>query len=769
MLDREPARSGADEIPRNGVVGTGTPVTDARMKVTGRLRYVDDMKLPGMLHAKVLFSPVAHARIKRIDTSKARSLPGVRAVVTYEDSPQTLFNANGEDADVLPSQKVLDSRVRYFGDMVAGVAADTVDIAAHAVSLIDVEYEELPCYLDAEAASAPGAVPLHPEVRPDTNVLMEVVKTSGDVLRGFERADLVLDQRFEVPAIHHAAMEPHVCICDYDAMGKLTVWTPTQDVFGQRANLAKAFGLPQSRVRVVDPGMGGGFGGKIDLVCEPVCSLLAMKAGRPVKLCLTRAEDVMCGPTRHAEIIYAKTGFTAAGEMCACDYTVYLSCGAQSGGSMSVAWAAGGKFFKAFKCPDMRYRAVPAYTNRSSAGAMRGFGSPQMFYVFGCQFNEAARRLGLDAADVFSMNLRDPDEVDGIGEPVGNFRAKDCVERGRALFGWDAARAAARKANAAGGRYRVGVAINVAPHGSSLFGIMPDTCGVMIKMNEDGSITLFTGVSDMGNGSNTVQAMIVSEVLGIPIGHIALVHTDTESTLYDVGAFGSRGTYVGGGAALKCARLARRAIVREAVELLGCAASQVRLRDDGCEVAGDPSRRVTMRQVAEHAHACERDVSVSAMHGTEAAPISAGAHFCQVRVDTRTGEVRVERYAAVHDVGRPLNPMGLEGQVHGGVQMGLGYALSEGLQVDERGRMRRRNLRDCHLFRSTDMPRDIRVEFLDSCEHTGPFGAKSVGECGTVPVAGCVAAAVGQALGTSFTKLPIAKEDVLCALMEQGR
>lgn len=748
------------------MVGRAHPVHDARLKVTGQLCYVDDMHLPGMLYGKVLRSTRPHARIVSIDTSKAKALPGVQAVVTHLDAPQVRFNANGEDTDVLPSERILDDIVRFVGDKVAAVAAETPEEAEQALKLIDVTYEDLPAYFDPEEAATPDAYPIHPELRPKGNVLIPVDKSAGDVDAALAAADVVVEGRYEVPAIHHAAIEPHVAIASYDASGKLTVWTPTQDVFGQRANLSKALGLPENRVRVLNPAMGGGFGGKIDLVCEPIASLLSMKCGRPVKLVLSRAEDILSGPTRHAEVIYSRMGFMSDGTMVACDYKVYLSCGAQSGGSMSVAWAAGGKFFKLFRAPNLRYRAYPVYTNRSSAGAMRGFGSPQLFFVMGSQMNVAAQRLGINVCDLYLKNVNQPNAIDLLGEPIGNMRAADCIRRGRKVFGWEEACKKAENSRRAGGRYLYGCACNVAPHGSSLFGIMPDTCGTMIKMNGDGSATLFTGVSDMGNGSNTTQMLVVAEELGIPLDHIALVKTDTESTLYDVGAFASRGTYVGAGSALACARLVAQRVREEAAELLEVMPEQIELCDNGAQVMGDNGRRVSMRKVAENAHAHERDIVCTKMYGTTAAPISVGAHFCLVRVDTLTGEVNVLRYAAVHDVGRPLNPMGLEGQVGGGIQMGIGYALSEGIVLDENGNQPHHNFRDCHLPRSTDMPRDIQIELLDSEEHTGPFGAKSVGECGTVPVSGCVAAAVGNAVGHEFRSLPIRKEDVLCALRE---
>jgi len=749
--------------PRNGIVGKPTPVFDARLKVTGQLRYVGDMKLPHMLYGKMLLSTHAHARIVSIDTSAAETLPGVRAVVTCRDAPDVRYNGNGEDWDILESERVLDDRVRYVGDRVAGVAADSEGIAAKAVKLIKVEYEDLPAYFDPMSAAAPGAVRLH-EWNENGNVLWEVDNSSGDLDAGLAEADLVLEDDLVVPAVHHAAMETHGCVASFDADGKLTVWSSSQDVFGMRRSLAKVFGLPYSKVRVIAPALGGGFGGKIDLTCEPVAALLSYKCGQPVRLVLNRQEDIAGGPTRHAEKIHVRMGFRATGELTAIDYAVYVAAGAHSGGTMSVCWAAGGKIFKLFKVPNLRYHAIPVYTNTQNAGAMRGFGSPQIFWAFATELSRASRELGIDLADLYDMNLFDPDASDLRGEDLGNYRVRDCLARARELFSWDDEVRAAADQRAEGGRYRVGVGLAVAPHGSSMHGVLADTCGIAIKMNLDGSITLFSGMSDMGNGSNTTQRMVVAEELAMPLENIALVHTDTELTGYDVGIFASRGTYVGAGAALACAREAEARILAEGAELLDTSAEKLRLARNGVEVEADPARWVSMGEVARHAHDAERDIYVGGNYGSTAVPASAGAHMCKVSVDTLTGEVKPLRYVAVHDVGRPLNPMGLEGQVHGGIQMGLGYALSEGLETDETGRLRQRFLRDCHLFRATDMPRDIEVEFLDSEEHTGPFGAKSVGECGLVPVAGAVANAVANACGCSFHRLPIGREDVLCAL-----
>lgn len=752
-----------DQI-KNGVLGSRKPILDATAKVTGQFKYVDDMKLPRMLYGKILHSTVPHARIISIDTAEAEAMPGVEAVVTYKDSPDVRFNANGEDIDVLPSELVFDPIVRYIGDKVAAVAAETPQIAAAALKTIKVEYEELPYVLDPEEALKEDAYPIHE----GGNALWQVDKVTGDLEAGFAEADYVFEGKYEVPAIHHGQIEPHVSISYYDCDGKLTVYTPTQDVFGQRNNLSRIFGLPFNKIRVINPGIGGAFGSKIDLLTEPVGALLSMKTGRPVKITYDRREDITSGVTRHAETMYIKTGVKKDGTITACEYTAYVAAGSNSGATMSAVWAPGGKFFKMFNVPNLRFHALPAYTNTLNGTAMRGFGSPQLFYTMNAHFNEIADKLGMDLAELEYNNMYEPNIVDGLGDPIGNMRGKDCITIGRERFGYEEAlkeQEASRKENS---RYRIGVGFAAAPHGCSMFGVMPDTAGVMIKMNEDGSLTMFTGVSDMGNGSNTTQLLTVSETLGIPTSHIAVVRTDTETTLYDVGIYASRGTYVGSGAALKAAKAARECILREGTDLLGVPADDLELRDNGVYCISDPSRSVTMRQVAENAHAKERDIAVAETFGTTAAPISAGAHFVKVQVDTETGEVTPLKYTAIHDVGTPLNYMNLEGQTHGGIQMGLGYALSEGIIFNERGEVTNKLLRQHKMFNATQMPRDIYVEFLDSYEESGPYGAKSIGECATVPSAPAVANAVSNALGIHFTKLPIRSEDILAKLEEKN-
>ena len=625
---------------RNDMIGKNIPVWDAAMKVTGRKQYVDDMRFPRMLYGKILFSPIAHGRIKSIHLEEAKKVPGVRAIVCYKDSPKIRYNGNVEDKDIAKSELVFDQVVRYVGDKVAAVAAETKEAAEQAIRLIQVEYEPLPIYTDPEQAMEKDAYPIHE----GGNIIEEVNMSAGDVDKAMEEADYIFEGRYQVPQIHHGAIEPHGAIADYDALGKLTIYTPTQDVFGQRINLSRIFQLPMNRIRVISPAMGGGFGGKIDLIVEPVAALLSMKTGRPVKIVLNRREDM------------------------------------------------------------------------------------------------------------------------GSKESFGNSRQKDCVKKGCELFEWEEGKREQEESKKAGDRYRVGVGMAIAPHGNGIYGVMPDTTGIMLKINEDGSLVLFTGVSDMGNGSLTLQCQIASEVLGITMDRITTVHTDTDTTLPDLGAYASRGTYVSGGAVVKAAKHLRGLLAQEAEEMLHVPKEQIEFSNNHAFDRENAGNSVTIEELAVHAKDThENDFCCSDTFGSYASPISYGCHFAKVSVDTLTGEVKMLSYAAVHDVGKAINPRSVEGQIEGGIQMGIGYALSESLIYDEEGKVKNNSFRNYHMYQADEMPK-TKIALIEKLEETGPYGAKSIGECATVPSATAVANAVSNALDITFCQLPITAERILQAL-----
>lgn len=745
-----------------GIIGQSIPVRDAAMKVTGQLKYAADLEFPRMLYAKVLFSPVAHARIKRIDTSLAEALEGVHAVVCYLNSPDTKYNSCGEEIDGDKTERVFDDTVRYVGDKVAAVAAETVKIAEQAVKLIQVEYEELPFYTEPGDALKEGAYPIHGE----SNVIFPVDMGAGDLETGFKEADYIYEDTYTTPPIHHSAIETHASVAVYESNGKLTVYAPSQDVFGHRSNLSRIFGIPMSRVRVVNPGMGGGFGGKIDMVTEPITALLAIKTGRPVKLVYNRREDITSSRTRHAMEIQIKTGVKKDGTITAQDMEVIVNAGAYAGGTMSIVWAMSGKFFKNHKTPNIRFRARPVYTNTPIAGAMRGFGSPQEFFAQQSQMNKIARDLGISMIDMQLKNLVEPDGFDQRnGQRHGNPRPIDCVKKGMELFGWEEAVKEQAESKAANGRYRIGVGMAAATHGNGVYGVRPDTTGVMLKMNEDGSIVMFTGVSDMGNGSVTTQTQAVAQELGISLDRIECVQSDTDATMFDLGNYSSRGTFVSCSAAVKVAKQVRQELLKEAAELLEADRDLLELENNEVYVRTEPEKRAALEDVVTHAKKVnQRDICCADTFASYALAMSYGAHFVKVSVDTQTGAVKVLDYTAVHDVGKALNPMSVEGQIEGAIQMGMGYALSEGIIIDGKGKVKNTTFKQYHIMGADEMPR-IRVGLVEAIEPTGPYGAKSIGECSVVPSAGAIANAVANAIGCEVHHLPI-KPDVVLKLME---
>lgn len=765
MLQSKEGRETSEQSQRlgssyatKGIIGTGVPVRDAKLKVTGAIAYTADMTFPHMLHAKVLFSPIAHGKIVNIDTSRAEALPGVEAVVCYKNAPNVRYNGNGEDQHDFPSELVFDQVVRYVGDKVAAVAAETLEIAEEAIKLIEVEYEELPFYLDPKEAMKEGAYPIHE----NGNILQEVNLSSGDVEAAMKSADRIYEDTYTLPAIHHSAMEPHVSIANYDRSGKLTVYTPTQDVFGQRVNLAKVFQIPMNRVRIINPVMGGGFGGKIDLITEPITALLAMKTYRPVKLVFTRREDIPSSRTRHAMEVTIKTGVMNDGTIVAQDITSIINAGAQTSCTMSVTWAMGGKYFKLHKNQNIRFRGIPVYTNCAVASAMRGFGSPQAFFGQQRQMNQIAKELGINITDMQLLNLVEPwDRESGGNMTTGNARPRDCVKLGMKYINWDACVKEMEEAAGLKGRYRIGIGMAVAAHGNGLYNIMPDTTGIIIKMNEDGSATLYTGVSDMGNGSVTLQTMAVSEILGISLERIACIQADTEATMFDLGAYASRGTFVGLQAAKLVAEKVREKLSLEASELLGESTENLEFRDNYVYSLNDESKQASLGELVMYAHnKNNRDICVTDTFSIKANAVSYGAHFAKVQVDTFTGQVKMLDYASVHDIGRAINPMSLEGQMEGSVQMGIGYALSEEIQYNEKGKIINTNFQKYHIQTAEEMPH-IHVGMIEEYEASGPFGAKSIGECAVVPSIGAIANAVSNALDCDFHDLPLRPDRVL--------
>lgn len=727
-------------------IGDSLPIRDAELKVTGRKQYVGDMRVPGMLHAALLCSSLPHARIKSISTDRARALPGVRDVVTYREDPGVLFNSATRfyEHQIPNTERIFDSTVRYVGDRVAAVAADTPEIAQRALELIDVDYEPLPFYTDVETAAREGAYPIHGE----SNVITTMVHNAGDLEAGFARADRIFEDRYSTPPIHHGAIERHVAIADYDYTGKLTIISPNQNVFGYRIILSRIFGLPMSRVRVSSPAIGGSFGGKLEMTIEPVAALLSMRTGRPVRLELSRKQCINATRTRHGSVVYLRTGVKNDGTLVAQDIRIMTNTGAYAGSCMNVLGALSHKVFKMYKCPNIRFTGQPVYTNTPVGGAMRGYGSPQAFFGQQRQLQKIAKALQISLAELQLKNLVEPDALDPIGfYSLGNPRPLDCLRRGLELAeNWG-------PLDDEGGKYAIGAGLAMGAHGNGCFGAHRDQICLMIKMNEDGTCVLYTGSHDMGNGSVTAQTQIISSILHIPTGWITVVEADSDACPWNLGDYASHGIYVAGSAAKKAAEAVARELQKEAAALLGEPEEGLTLEEGGVRSAAT-GELTPLDQVMIHAqNVSHREIICQETYAMPAGPTSYGAHLARVRVEKATGKVAVTDYVAVHDVGKVVNRMSIEGQLHGGIHMGMGYALCEGLSFDEEGRSCNDSFVTNPILRSHQMPR-IQVDFIEETEPTGPFGAKSIGEAAVVPAAPAVINAIENALGVEINDLP---------------
>ncbi len=745
------------------LIGTPCPIDDAARKATGQLRYVDDVKLPGMLYARVLFSPVPHAKIKLLDTSEAERMDGVRAVVSYQNTPEVYYNSSGETLDIFKTERVFDDVVRYVGDRVAAVAADTPALAKQALAAIRVQYDPLPANFDPEAGMADDAYVLHTHGGLQRGNLMETVTQScGDVDAAMEKAAHVFDDTYTVPPIHHGAIEPHAAIADYDASGKLTVYTASQDSFAVRTNLSRIFSLPMNRVRVSVPAIGGAFGGKVDMILEPVAAALSIQCGRPVKLVYSRREDIVSTRTRHAMKIRLRTAVSDDGTILAEDMRVLCNAGAYASGTSNIVWAMCGKFFKVHQCPNIRFTGYPVLTNTPVGGPMRGFGSPQLFFAQQRQMNRIAKALHLDMLALQTRNLTFPDGVDyRFDLPHGSAQPRACLERAKELIRYD--EAVLEQERTKNARFRIGVGVGVGAHGNGMFGIRTDITALILKMNGDGTCTLFSGAHEMGNASLTLQKQMVAETLSIPLSHLSVVSADTELTPYQLGDYSSRGAFVSGRAALLVAEDMKQKLIACARALFLLPEAVVTLENG--RATADSGQSASIEELVQFSRHKQLTELISARTGAaNAAVVSYGAHIAKVRVDTMSGSVELLSYAAVHDLGYAINPLSVRGQIEGAVQMGAGYALSEGVFLDEGGRVKNTTLKSYHMLRANEMPKELSVDWLNIPEPAGPHGAKSIGECAVVPAAAAIANAVGNAIDRPTNDLPLTRERILALL-----
>ncbi|MEM3021039.1 MAG: xanthine dehydrogenase family protein molybdopterin-binding subunit [Candidatus Caldarchaeum sp.] len=744
---------------RYRVIGRSVPKIDGGMKVSGGSKYIDDLELPCMLHGKILRSRYPHARILRISTERAWRIPGVRAVITGFDFR---FNNMGVLKDHPPLKT---GKVRSVRDEVAAVAAETVEEAERALEEIEVEYEPLEGVFDPEEASKPGAPLVHEEAGSNVVDLGFRFTTSDDrrFSEIFTKAAATVEDRYQVQYMNASPLGTMGCIAHYDAVGELTVYTNTQAPFLYRHELAKTLGFNPAKIRVVQPEIGGAFGRGMDIYpLDPITAALSIKTRRPVKIVFTREEELQYAPPRQPAIIEMRTAADRDGRLLARDARVVLDAGAYVSwgpfdGRVMMATATG-----LYSVAEVRFVATVVYTNNPYTGTQRGAGNPQITFAIEQQMDMLAEELGMDPVEFRMLNANKPYTTTPQGMKITTCELKECLRRAAEEVGW-------RGRGRAGPNRGIGFASFFHVGGGARV-YRSDGCGTVLSIDDFGVVTVITGSTDLGTGSDTAIAQIVAEELGVQVQNVRVVNDDASIRPWDVGTHASRATFVAGNSALMAARKAKEVILRAAAEALNTQSSELVVEDGVIYSRQSPSKRIELEKVVRRIHFREggSNLVFSAYYdpptemqderwmGNLSAAYSFGVQAALVEVDPETGVVKVLKIVSVHDSGRILNPMAAEGQVHGGVAMGLGYAMYEEMVLDN-GRVVNASLADYLLPTSLETP-PIKVVFVETPDPAGPYGAKGIGETACIPTAAAIANAVYDALGRRVKSLPIKPE-----------
>lgn len=758
------------------VIGQSVPKLEARAKVTGSAVYTEDMYRPRMLHAALLGSPYPHARIARVDTTAARALPGVRAVLTADDLPARLIGHAIHDEPVLARDKV-----RYVGEALAAVAADTLEIARDALRLIDVDYEELPTVMEAGDALANGAPVIHEDLETYTgvvesprhgNVVAHIELETGDVDNAWDACAVVVENEYTIPAAQHVYMETCGALAEVDGSGKITIWSSTQQVFGTQMMVAAALDLPMSKVRCIAPTVGGGFGAKF-LTVEPITAALAMKTRRPVRLILPRDTDMISMRSRHAATVRMKTGAAADGTILARDTEVVLNGGAYADFSPIVLEATMLLAAGPYRIDHVRNIGRAVYTNRLRAGAMRGFGVMQPTFAGESQLDELADKLGMDPFELRLKNVKQSGDRNMGSHVLPVCRVGDCLARIREHPAF--VRAASDK-GVAGKRRGVGASSIVQQSG--LF-----ASSANVRLVEDGTLVVSSGYIDIGTGSDTALAQVAAATLGVDVDAINIVAPDTDGAVYDYGTAADRGAHGVSESVHRAALEVKRQLLERTADILECAAEDVEVRSGGrVGLRGVPDVELSFADVAQHGlylrggpiigqHAWYMQEQTIDPEATRAIGFRMGggvfygfaATAVHVEVDELTGQVTVLEAWHAADLGRVLNPDGALGQVYGGVVQGISGALLEELVWDD-GYLVNPNLVDYKIAGSLDAPSAIHGILLENPDPDSPWGARGMAEPCIIGAAPAIANALADAVGIRVRALPLTPERVLTAL-----
>ncbi|MEM0441008.1 MAG: xanthine dehydrogenase family protein molybdopterin-binding subunit [Candidatus Caldarchaeum sp.] len=741
---------------RYRVIGKSIPKIDGLSKVRGLARYVDDVELPNMLYGKILRSRYPHAKIIRINTEKARRMPGVRAVITGYD---TRFRNMGILQDHPPLKT---GKVRSVRDEIAAVAAETPEQAEEAVEAIEVEYEPLEGVFDPEKAMEPDAPLVHEENRSNVVDLKmnftTLDKESFDQI--FEKAAAVISDRYQVQYMNASPLGTMGVVAHYTDLGELIVYTNTQAPFLYRHELAKTLGFNPAKIRVIQPEIGGAFGRGMDLYpLDPIAAALSISTRRPVKLVFSREEELQYAPPRQPAIIYMRSAADRSGKLLAREARVILDAGAYVSWGPFDARVMMATTTGLYDLPHVWFEAKIVYTNNPYTGTQRGAGNPQITFAIEQQMDALAEELGMDPVEFRLINANEPYSVTPQGMKITTCEMKACLRKAAELIGW--------KGRGMAG-YNRGIGLAAFFHvGGGARVYRSDGCGTILTIDDFGLVTVITGSTDLGTGSDTAIAQIVAEELGIDVQNVRVVNDDASIRPWDVGTHASRATFVAGNSAFLAARRAKAILAKAASEELRTTEDNIVFEKGIVYDRQNPSMKIEFDKLVRRIHFRQggSNIVVSAYYdpptemqderwmGNLSAAYVFGAQAVLVEVDPETKWVKVLKVISVHDSGRILNPAAAEGQVHGGVLMGIGYSLYEEL-VLEQGRVVNASFMDYLLPTAVETP-EIKAVFIETPDPAGPFGAKGIGETGCIPTAAAIANAIYDATGKRVKKLPI--------------
>ena len=767
-------------------IGQRIPRKDGPEKVTGRAKYTGDIRLPGMLAGRILRSPHPHARILNIDTSRAQRLKGVQAVITARDTAG-IKHGFVETPRYPPDQNPLATdRVRFVGEEVAAVAATDHYIAQEALSLIQVDYEPLPAVFDPEEAMQPGAPeihPTHPKVKePLVNIAGKTEAEWGSIEDGFNQSDYVRQDRFESHLRTHGYLEPQITLASFEPAGKLNIWTSSMGPFLKRAKLARILDLPFSAVRVQKAWVGGAFGGKVDLFSHEFCAaLLSMKSGRPVKIEASREE--IFAAYRHGQplIVEVKTGVKKDGTLVAQQFRVINNCGAFRGSGVVVIFLVWGFIMVPYRLPYLKYEGYSVYTNNPVRAPQRGHGAPQLRFAVDSQLDMIAEELGLDPIEIRLKNSREPGETLPNGDNVHNCGLRECIERAAERTRFQQKYSQNRSAAPSNASKRRGIGIGVSSYMSGTL-IYPNSSSAMVKMNDDGTVTLLTGALDIGQGAETILSQIVAEELKIPVEEIQVIAADTETTPVDIGSWISGNAYVTGNATRVASTEVRKKLLDMAAEEMEANVMDLALGDKCVTVAGSPERKLSYRQlvaasirkhrgdsiIGEGHWRTMRDEpfhpSLASTKGRWTENYAFDAQVAEVEVDTDTGQVRLIRAVTAHDCGFPINPLLVEGQVDGQVSMALGHAFMEEVLMEE-GRTLNPSWLEYRMPTIHEVAQSENIDVITEQYKKGaPYRTKEVGEGLVSAILAAIANAIYDAVGVRLYSTPFTPEKILRGL-----